>query len=577
MSKQLTDITFNHTAKTIRVNNYSTIDIALIDIIYNVTRNVAIYNFASNSIGSITVVGNVITFTRSTAGWASTDKIKIYYNEQDTYVYKRDGCTATPCQVAVGKVRVLGYRVSNLKEKPVEVLLFDCIYMNQRQNTPRDKISIPEFEDTGWIMFDHPLQFNNSFSFRTNAAYNIEYINTPAATDDTFADVEFLLDSPYVQYRGLIFNDDFNRTTLGADYSVTGSATFSMVTSQTAKNYVQTGGSASGAFGAYMIINKTFTDEEFRASIETMIVNMFNNNGLAWGVTRDDASGYVAGAFASSNITNPIYTTGPAAVAPLSGRFNLVEAVDIYRESFERNFEDVYFHLNNITKGGYIQNKYAGGFYNWPGAMRMAMYCLSNTHRIFKASIYSYSIMNATVLFIGHSIVQGVGTNRLYRYATLCQNAFDDRVFQVAGAGGNTSTQILANVNDFIARRPKRVYIDGLINDVFFAISQATSLANMQALINAFVAEGIEVHIAQVSPIAATYTGSDKNPQINTLNAALTTLTGYTYLHTVNAVMKNGGSEIDPTYTGDGVHLTKLGNTVLSNYLLANPNGLFDK
>jgi hypothetical protein len=80
MKKLITNYSFNHLAKTITFNDYSSIDLERILLITNVTKNIIIYNFADPTKGG-TVSGNVLTLTYDTTGMADTDKLQIFYDD----------------------------------------------------------------------------------------------------------------------------------------------------------------------------------------------------------------------------------------------------------------------------------------------------------------------------------------------------------------------------------------------------------------------------------------------------------------------------------------------------------------
>jgi len=83
MKTQVTNYTFNKTAKTITFTDYSTIRLDGVLLITNVTDNIIIYNFADPLLGG-TVSGNVLTLTYNTSGMADNDSLQIFYDDPDT-------------------------------------------------------------------------------------------------------------------------------------------------------------------------------------------------------------------------------------------------------------------------------------------------------------------------------------------------------------------------------------------------------------------------------------------------------------------------------------------------------------
>lgn len=81
MTKQLIiNYTFDKTAKTITLNDYSNIKQEGILLITNVTDNIMLYNFADNTY-QVTVEGNKITLTYDTSSMSNTDYIQILYED----------------------------------------------------------------------------------------------------------------------------------------------------------------------------------------------------------------------------------------------------------------------------------------------------------------------------------------------------------------------------------------------------------------------------------------------------------------------------------------------------------------
>jgi hypothetical protein len=82
MKVLVTNYTFNASAKTVRFNNYSSIELNRLLLITNATRNTIIYNFANPALGGV-VSGNIITLNSSTAGMSNNDALQIFYENED--------------------------------------------------------------------------------------------------------------------------------------------------------------------------------------------------------------------------------------------------------------------------------------------------------------------------------------------------------------------------------------------------------------------------------------------------------------------------------------------------------------
>lgn len=82
MKIQVTNYTFDKTAKTVTFTDYTTIRLDSLLLITNVTDNVIIYNFANPLLGG-TVSGNVLTLTYNTSSMDNADKLQIFYDDVD--------------------------------------------------------------------------------------------------------------------------------------------------------------------------------------------------------------------------------------------------------------------------------------------------------------------------------------------------------------------------------------------------------------------------------------------------------------------------------------------------------------
>lgn len=80
MKTNVTNYSFNKTAKTVTFNDYGAIRLDQVLLIVNVTSNTVIYNFAGSGVGG-TVSGNVLTLAYDTSGMSNTDKLLIYFED----------------------------------------------------------------------------------------------------------------------------------------------------------------------------------------------------------------------------------------------------------------------------------------------------------------------------------------------------------------------------------------------------------------------------------------------------------------------------------------------------------------
>lgn len=83
MRLKINNYTFNKTNRTVTFTDYTSIRLDGISYISNITRNVIIYVFSSPALGG-SVIDNVVTLDYDTSLMDDTDKLEIYYDDEDT-------------------------------------------------------------------------------------------------------------------------------------------------------------------------------------------------------------------------------------------------------------------------------------------------------------------------------------------------------------------------------------------------------------------------------------------------------------------------------------------------------------
>ena len=82
MKRMISNYTFDKTAKTVTLLDYTNIELESLLLITNVTDGAIIYNFADPTSGA-TVSGNVITLEYDTTAMDDTDSIQIYFDDPE--------------------------------------------------------------------------------------------------------------------------------------------------------------------------------------------------------------------------------------------------------------------------------------------------------------------------------------------------------------------------------------------------------------------------------------------------------------------------------------------------------------
>ena len=119
----LVDYTFNASARTITLNNYTRISVEMIGMIKNLTTGQTIYSAIDPVNYGGTVSGNVLTFTASNAGMANTDKLMIVYDIDTKFTFSPIiGGNSTVSQLAPGATFTGTYE--NITTYPAYSILF---------------------------------------------------------------------------------------------------------------------------------------------------------------------------------------------------------------------------------------------------------------------------------------------------------------------------------------------------------------------------------------------------------------------------------------------------------------------
>ncbi len=133
-----------------------------------------------------------------------------------------------------------------------------------------------------------------------------------------------------------------------------------------------------------------------------------------------------------------------------------------------------------------------------------------------------------------------------------------------AGVPGDTTADMRARLNsDVFAYKPEVLFILGGTNDLGHSISQATTIANLRAIIVAANARGIRITLLTIPPDSSRYMAAE----IDSLNAAIVRLANSYKLMVIdiNTPLSTSTGVYVPKYTSDGLHFSELGAQVVAN------------
>ena len=133
-----------------------------------------------------------------------------------------------------------------------------------------------------------------------------------------------------------------------------------------------------------------------------------------------------------------------------------------------------------------------------------------------------------------------------------------------AGVPGDTTAQMLSRFKrDVAAYNPQVLFVLGGTNDMGKSISQATSIANLRAIIVAAQAKKMQVFLLTVPPQSS----SSASPVITSFNVALQRLANSykVVLINIHAPLSTSTGVYQTKFTSDGLHFNSLGAQTVAN------------
>lgn len=144
MKKLITNYSFNAASKTVTFNDYTSIDQSKILLVTNTTDNIILYNFASPAKGG-TVATNVLTLTYDTTSMSNSDKIQIYYDDEQDVLYYAQSLIADAS-------------ITPTSGKRIEVIKVQVMQNPTNSGATQVTLNFPSVGDfiTGWAYSDRP-------------------------------------------------------------------------------------------------------------------------------------------------------------------------------------------------------------------------------------------------------------------------------------------------------------------------------------------------------------------------------------------------------------------------------------
>jgi lysophospholipase L1-like esterase len=137
------------------------------------------------------------------------------------------------------------------------------------------------------------------------------------------------------------------------------------------------------------------------------------------------------------------------------------------------------------------------------------------------------------------------------------------RILNNAGVPGDTTADMRGRFDrDVLAYKPNVVFILGGTNDLGHKISQATTIANLKAMVVAAKAKGIRVFLMTIPPDSFT----SMAPYIDSLNAAIVRLgnANSVVVIDIHSPLSTSDGVYIRKFTSDGLHFSVLGSATVA-------------
>ena len=137
------------------------------------------------------------------------------------------------------------------------------------------------------------------------------------------------------------------------------------------------------------------------------------------------------------------------------------------------------------------------------------------------------------------------------------------RILNNAGVPGDTTADMRGRFDrDVLAYKPNVVFILGGTNDLGHKISQATTIANLKAMVVAAKAKGIRVFLMTIPPDSFT----SMAPYIDSLNAAIVRLgnANSVVVIDIHSPLSTSTGVYVRKFTSDGLHFSVLGSATVA-------------
>lgn len=379
--------------------------------------------------------------------------------------------------------------------------------------------------------------------------------------------------------QGTIISDDFNRTSLGSNWSPTGSGTFTI-----SNNQLQVNGN-SAAYGTSTFVAYTAYGnsnlESFTVS-EDIYPGAISSTNFGTGIGFESNGTYyksnlrVMLRFDGSNLGRIEYdnsgnTGNWSSLSPNGLNVSAGDHLTLTIKFIKNLFITTVYDYNTNQSYSFPLSISLGANYTFgiPNAYRFTIIGGGNvTNIVDNFKVVSNDLVGVNYLLIGDSITKGLGTSTIfYRWGELI-NLNSNTITQTNAGNGNTIDDI--NVNEVVALHPKIIALLSGINNIQNGESLSTIESKYTNVVNQFIANGYTpgTNLYLISLLPGPNYSSTFYSQVPAFNSFINSNWPTAYCDVNTALHSASGVPFNVSLTMDGIHPNDGGNAVIADVLI---------
>lgn len=375
------------------------------------------------------------------------------------------------------------------------------------------------------------------------------------------ASVDVTVESKTPSQIGVLFDDNFNRASLGSNYSTVGAATWTM----TGSALNTSGGHTNYQDRLYREYYQCFEEWEQEVTFTFNTTPAAGTYGLGVGSRDHLGSWTILGTLNLSNDANTgkariirnnidvatVLATSAGSVVP-SGSVSYKLVLSRLKVSNEFRYTLTATKLSDMTSTSITWDENittTGAVYaNATGRFSLWSFGGNCDNIVWKTTVFDNK--DVDVVFVGDSITHGLNaTDLTTRWAA---NIVSN--YSVSGGSSDRTEQGLLKLQNIIDYNPTVVFLNLLTNDVAGGVASANRKANYIAIVEGLEVQGIRVIILLQIPRNGVNIASE-NTWIMGRFPNNTIIDNYTPLAS--------GTNLNPSYTGDNVHPNQAGHDIM--------------